>query len=134
MLDTNIVSFALRSRPPAVLARLRSVRPTQVVISGITLGELRFGAARSRSGRYGPMIDVFVSRVGVLPFDEPAAARYGEVRAELEARGARLGDLDMLIAGHALAAGCVLVTNNTREFGRVPELAVEDWAAEPGSD
>ncbi len=125
MLDTNIVSFALRARPEAVLRRLRSVRPEQTCLSAVTLAELRFGAARAAARA---MIDTFVSRVEVLPFDDRAARSYGDVRARLEAVGARIGDLDMLIAGHALSAGCVLVTNNLAEFLRVEGLAVEDWS------
>lgn len=129
MLDTNIVSFAMRSRPQAVLDRLRTVRPDQTCISAVTLAELRSGAARSPARvRYDAMIDTFVARVATIPFDGVASARYGEVRAALEAAGARIGDLDMLIAAHAIASDCVLVTNNTAEFARVPGLSVEDWA------
>lgn len=127
MLDTHIVSFALRTRPQAVLERLRAVRPDQTCISAVTLAELRYGAARSTaSARYGPLIDTFVSRVVVVPFDPSAAASYGQVRARLEAAGTPIGDLDTLIAGHALATGSVLVTINTAEFRRAG-LVVEDW-------
>ena len=130
MLDTNIVSYALRERPRAVLDRLGAVRPDQTCISAITLAELRFGAARSLARvKYDALIDTFVSRVRVEPFTDDAALQYGDVRAALESAGRRLGDLDMLIAAHALEAGCVLVTHNGREFERVPRLAVEDWTA-----
>jgi tRNA(fMet)-specific endonuclease VapC len=129
MLDTNIVSFAMRSRPPAVLARLRSVQPNQTCISAITLAELRFGAARSASStRYDLLIDTFLTRVAVEPFDDEASRVYGQVRASLESCGRRIGDLDMLIAAHALTRGCVLVTNNLAEFNRVEGLALEDWS------
>jgi tRNA(fMet)-specific endonuclease VapC len=129
MLDTNIVSHAMRARPQAVLDRLSEHRPSQLCISAITHGELRFGAARSAARRrYDRLIDVFLGRVRVLPFDDEAAKAYGEVRASLEAKGERIGDLDMLIAGHAVATGRVLVTNNTREFGRVTGLELEDWS------
>jgi tRNA(fMet)-specific endonuclease VapC len=130
MLDTNIVSFAMRSRPPTVLDRLRSVRPDQTCISAVTHAELRFGAARSAArSRYDALIDTFVARVSILPFDAQAGVKYAEVRAALEAAGSPIGDLDTLIASHALACGCVLVTNNVREFARVPGLVVEDWTA-----
>lgn len=129
LLDTNIVSFALRDRPPSVLAALRLLRPDQTAISAVTLAELRFGAARSAARlRYDGLIRTFVSRVKVLPFDDAAAEAYGGVRAGLEAAGTRIGDLDMLIAGHALALGRVLVTNNRRAFDRVAGLEVEDWS------
>jgi tRNA(fMet)-specific endonuclease VapC len=129
MLDTNIVRYAMRARPPELLARLRAVRPADTCISAVTLAELRFGAARSAGrSRYDPLIDAFVSRVAVVPFDAVAASRYGDVRAALEAAGHRIGDLDTLIAAHALGSGCTLVTNNTREFTRVAGLTIEDWS------
>jgi len=130
MLDTNIVSYAMRARPKAVLDRLRLVRADETCISAITHAELRFGAARSPARiKYDALIDTFVARVAVVPFDGVAGARYADVRAALEATGMPIGDLDTLIASHALACACVLVTNNVREFARVPGLAVEDWTA-----
>ncbi len=129
MLDTNIVSYAMRARPTAVLERLRAVRPTATCISVVTLAELRFGAARSATRkRYNALIDTFVSQVTVAPFEADAASRYGDLRAAIEGIGQRIGDLDMLIAAHALACGCILVTNNSAEFTRVPGLDVEDWS------
>ena len=129
MLDTNIVSFAMRSRPQAVLDRLAASRPDEVCISAVTLAELCFGAARSSaSRRYGNLIDRFVDRVRSMPFDAAAATSYGRVRAALEASGSRIGDLDMLIAGHALSLQTTLVTNNRAEFDRVAGLGVEDWS------
>lgn len=74
------------------------------------------------------MIDAFIARVDVLAFDATAAQHYGVIRSVLERMGQRIGDLDMLIAGHAVASHCVLVTNNLREFSRVPGLHVEDWS------
>lgn len=122
MLDTNIVSFALRSRPKVVLDRLRAVRPDETCISAITHGELRFGAARSSARvKYDALIDTFVARVTIVPFDLPASVRYADVRAVLEAAGTPIGHLDTLIASHALARGCVLVTNNPREFIFAPD-------------
>lgn len=133
MLDTNIVSFAMRARPQALLDRLMAHRPSQLCVSSITHAELRFGAARSPSRkRYDHLIDVFLGRIEVLPFDDEAARACGEVRASLEARGERIGDLDMLIAGHAVAARRVVVTNNVREFTRVSGLVVEDWSIAGG--
>lgn len=130
MLDTNIVSFALRSRPKPVLDRLGAVRPDDTCISAVTHAELRFGAARSLARiKYDSLIDTFVQRVAILPFDGVAGARYADVRALLEREGTPIGDLDTLIASHALACGCVLVTNNVGEFACVPGLMVEDWTA-----
>jgi tRNA(fMet)-specific endonuclease VapC len=132
MLDTNVVSLALRGRSPPLVERLRAVRPAEVCISVVTLAELRFGAARSASKDvYDGRIDTFTSRVSVLAFDEVAARRYGEVRAALEVAGQKIGPLDTMIAGHALSASCVVVTTNTREFCRVTGLVVEDWTLLP---
>jgi tRNA(fMet)-specific endonuclease VapC len=130
MLDTNIVSFAMRSRPKEVLDRLRAVRPDETCISAVTHAELRFGAARSPARiKYDALIDTFVARVTIVPFDVVAGARYADVRAALERAGTPIGDLDTLIASHALACACVLVTNDVGEFARVPGLTVEDWTA-----
>ena len=128
MLDTNIVSYALRARPASVLDRLRRLRPRQVCISAITLAELRYGADRSATPeRYHRMIDRFVDRVRVLAFDDEAAACYGRLRAELERQGRPIGSLDFLIGAHALRACVALVTNNRREFERIADLTIEDW-------
>ena len=129
MFDTNMVSFAMRARPAALMERIRAVRPGDTCISAVTHAELCFGAARSPARpKYEALIATFVSRVAVVPFDDAAARHYGEVRATLEASGTPIGDLDLLIAAHALARGCVLVTNNLAEFRRVNGLAVEDWS------
>lgn len=129
LLDTNIVRFALRARPSAVLERLAGVRPDQVAVSVITACELRFGAARShRAAHYHALIDTLLARIDILPFEPDAAAVHGRVRSALEGIGKPIGPLDTLIAAHALASGRVLVTNNTREFQRVDGLVLDDWS------
>lgn len=128
MLDTNIVSFAMKTRSESVISRLRALRPENVCISSITLAELRYGAEHSAAAeRYHALIDTFASRVQPLPFDRAAADMYGLVRAELALRGTPIGPLDTLIGAHALSARAVLVTNNVSEFTRIPGLSVEDW-------
>lgn len=127
LLDTNIC-IAIMNRDERVRGALERTVPSQLRMSAITLAELRFGVARSRSGRQATAnLRVLTSKVPVVPFDEAATVEYGALRASLEARGAPIGPLDTLIAAHALALRWVLVTHNTREFSRVPGLRVSDW-------
>ena len=130
MLDTNVCIAIIRRQPESALKRLRGKAIGQVWISAITLAELEFGAAKSqRSEQARQALAEFLLPLEIAPFDDAAAAAYGLVRAALEKKGRPVGPLDTLIAAHALALGTVLVTNNTREFARVPELLVEDWVA-----
>lgn len=131
MLDTDICSYVIRRRPEAVRERLRqaAARGDRIVISAVTYFEMRRGAASPKaSPRLGGEIDAFCARLhAVLPFDRAAADAAAALHAALAARGLAIGSNDTLIAGHALAAGCTVVTNNTREFGRVEGLVVADW-------
>ncbi|KVD24807.1 type II toxin-antitoxin system VapC family toxin [Burkholderia ubonensis] len=132
MLDTNICSYIMRERPPVVLSRLQSCVGAQhrIVVSAVTYAEMRFGAiGRKASPKHADLVTAFVARLdGVLPWDAAAVDTTTAVRAELAARGTPIGANDASIAGHAIAAGAVLVTHNTREFGRVDGLSFEDWA------
>lgn len=127
MLDTNIASFIIRGPSPALQAKLRAVPMAQLCISAVTHGELLYGLARKPGATaLQRAVQEFLRRVEVLPWDEAAAERYGPLRAGLEAQGTPLGGMDTLIAAHALAAGCVLVSND-QAFGRVAGLGLEDW-------
>ncbi len=127
LLDTD-VCIAILNRDPRVRARLEQGVPSQLRMSAVTLAELRFVQAKSRQPRLvASNLRVLLSKVGVVPFDEVAASRYGELRAALERRGRPIGPLDTLIAAHALSLGWRLATHNLREFQRVPGLHVEDW-------
>ncbi|KVD65699.1 twitching motility protein PilT [Burkholderia ubonensis] len=132
MLDTNICSYIMRERPPVVLSRLQSCVGAQhrIVVSAVTYAEMRFGAiGRKASPKHADLVTAFVARLdGVLPLDAAAVDATTAVRAEFAARGTPIGANDASIAGHAIAAGAVLVTHNTREFGRVDGLSFEDWA------
>ncbi|KVM47185.1 twitching motility protein PilT [Burkholderia ubonensis] len=132
MLDTNICSYIMRERPPVVLSRLQSCVGAQhrIVVSAVTYAEMRFGAiGRKASPKHADLVTAFVARLdGVLPWDAAAVDATTAVRAELAARGTPIGANDASIAGHAIAAGAMLVTHNTREFGRVDGLSFEDWA------
>jgi tRNA(fMet)-specific endonuclease VapC len=126
LLDTNTASFIIRG---ALQERLAALSPADLAISAITEGELLFGLARKPdAAALHRKVHSFLLHVVVLPWDSEAARHYGPLRGQLEAAGQPLGALDLLIAAHALAAGCILVTND-RAFARVDGLAVEDWLA-----
>jgi tRNA(fMet)-specific endonuclease VapC len=126
MLDTDSVSYALRGQG-RVAARILEHRPSELCVSSLTLAELRFGAARRKSARLHSLIDAFVGNVGVMPFDEACAGRFGALASELADRGSPIGEFDALIAAHAVALGLTLVTNNVRHFNRITGLTVENW-------
>lgn len=126
MLDTNMVSHLVKGNPFALL-QLTSVPMPALCISSITLGELHFGLAkRPEAKRLHAAIHELLSRVEALPWDEAVAVTYGEVRAQMALTGRVLGSLDMLIAGHALHVGAVLVSSD-QAFRMVPRLTVTDW-------
>ncbi|SIQ74887.1 type II toxin-antitoxin system VapC family toxin [Pseudacidovorax sp. RU35E] len=130
MLDTNICIYIQRQRPPEVLARFSRLKAGEAVVSLITWGELLFGAHKSqRSSQALAALDEFASLIPVLPMHEQAGRHYGSIRAALEAKGQPIGGNDLWIAAHAKAEGLTLVTNNEREFLRVPALKVQNWAA-----
>ena len=127
MLDTDHVSYALRGEGgvgDAILAH----RPSELCLSSITVAELRFGAEKRGSRRLHGLIDAFTGNLDILPFDVEAAVQYGRLAAKLAARGTPIGQLDALIAAHALVAGVSLVTNNQRHFSRIRGLKLENWA------
>ena len=129
LLDTNICIYALKKRPPEVLQRFREVGRGAVAVSVITVMELRQGAEKSeRVAENHSRLDFFLHPMKILPFDSAAALQGARLRAHLERQGTKIGDLDTLIAAQALAADLILVTNNLREFKRVPGLRTENWA------
>jgi tRNA(fMet)-specific endonuclease VapC len=127
LLDTNTASYIIRGNIPRVRERLLTVHMSQILISALTEAELLFGAARKREAvRLKTAIDEFLIRVDSLPWDSHAARRYAGLRAALEIGGIPMGNLDMMIAAHALAVEAVLVTND-RSFRRLKHLKIEDW-------
>lgn len=127
LLDTNIVIFTIKRKPESLLPKFNQ-HTHQLAISAITLAELIFGAEKSmNSAKNLTTVNDFVSRLTVLSYDEQAAFHYGDIRANLEKKGKRIGDNDLHIAAHARSKGLIVVTNNTREFERVEGLRVEDW-------
>lgn len=130
LLDTNICIYIAREKPVEVAARFAELRPGDAAISVITWGELRFGAEKSKRRREVlAMLDEFASLVPVMPIPKDAGGRYAAIRANLESAGTPIGNNDLWIAAHALAADVTLITNNGREFGRVDGLRVDNWVA-----
>jgi tRNA(fMet)-specific endonuclease VapC len=128
MLDTNIVIYALRNKPERV-RRAFDKHATEMCLSTISLGELIYGAERSALVEQNlAVIEGLTARLEVASFDYGAAVHSGQIRAELSQTGQAIGPYDMLIAGHARSLGMILVTNNLKEFGRVPGLRLQNWA------
>jgi tRNA(fMet)-specific endonuclease VapC len=127
LLDTNIL-IAISKCNPALLPRLQNINSADICLSSIVLSEIEYGIAKSaRKQTNRQVFEAIVHAFPVHAYDETAAGHYGLLRAELEAQGRLIGPNDMLIAAHALALGCVLVTDNVREFERVGGLRVENW-------
>lgn len=127
MLDTNICIHVMKTYPPELREKFDALAE-QLCISAITLGELHYGAEKSaRRAQNLVAIEHFVARLEVLPFGAKAAAHYGQLRAELERAGMPCGPHDMQIGGHARSEGLILVTNNMREFMRMPGVRAENW-------
>lgn len=129
LLDTNICIYIARQRPPAVAKRFARLAAGSVGMSLITYGELRYGAEKSQRGA--EALATLGQLVELIPVLEPDAAvgeAYGRLRAHLERLGTPIGNNDLWIAAHALALGVTLVSNNTREFERVPKLKLQNWA------
>ncbi len=127
LLDTNIASCIIKGNSVAVDRRLLKVAMAELAISAVTEGELRFGAARlPHATRLHSIVEDFLLRVAILPWDSDAAQQYGPLRAALERDGQPMGNLDVMIAAHALAVEAILVTSD-RAFGRIKRLKVEDW-------
>ena len=119
----------MRSASQKVMMRLSQYAPADLGISTIVLSELEYGVAKSTHvDRNRRKLDVFLSAFTIVPYDSAAAQAYGRIRADLQKSGNLIGREDMMIAAHAVAANVTLITNNEREFGRIPALTVENWA------
>jgi tRNA(fMet)-specific endonuclease VapC len=127
LLDTNVVSDLVRNPQGRVAQRIRKVGEARVCTSIIVAAELRYGAAKKGSARLSAQLETVLSALEVLPFEPPADAVYASLRAGLEELGRPIGANDMLIAAHALALGCTIVTDNEQEFARARDLVHENW-------
>ena len=129
MLDTNICIYVIRQKPAAVVQKFLEHDPNEICVSAITHAELMYGVEKSQfPERNLTALTLFLSSISVLEFDLKAAMAYGKIRAGLERNGTPVGAMDMLIAAHAQSEGITLVTNNTREFSRIDDLQIENWA------
>lgn len=126
MLDTDIVSFWLRGET-RVHRAFESHRKQSLCLSAVTLAELRYGASLTQSAKIHHSIDAFTAVISILPFDEACTIEFGRIASDLRRRGTPIGDLDTMIAAHAMALDLTLVTNNVKHFTRVEGLRVENW-------
>jgi len=128
LLDTNICVLLIRQKSPQVLTKLTNLSITDIGISALTVAELQYGVQKSsRPIQNQQALDQFLLSLTSIPFDEEDALVYGHIRATLETQGLPIGALDTLIAAQAVHNNLILVTNNVREFARVPHLVIEDW-------
>jgi len=129
LLDTNICIYIMRQHPRQVFERFRKEGVGRVGISSISVAELSYGVAKSqRAPQNASALDEFLYPLTVHAFDKPAAHAYGRLRALLEGQGTPIGANDLFIAAHALSLDATLVSNNVGEFGRIPDLKLENWA------
>ena len=126
-LDTNICSYILRRHPAAMIERFANLDRSQVWLSAMVAAELRFGAAKLASNRFSAAVEGWLAGFEVRPWPVGASLHYASIRAALERTGQAIGGMDLSIAAHALAEDSALVTNNAREFLRVPGLSVQEW-------
>lgn len=128
LLDTNICIYIINNNPRTVVEKIKQLKPSQVKLSVISIGELEYGVSKSRNReRNRNALVGFVSGFDILPFDDNDAEVFGIIRAELEKRGQVIGSYDMQIAAQAISNDLILVTNNTREFERIKKLKLENW-------
>ena len=133
MLDTDTCSYVMKRSHPVVLKRLQAVAVSDVCMSVVTKAELLYGVEVSpRRNQDAAALAAFLPYVEALDLSNDAAIHYAQIRADLKKRGATIGANDLFIAAHARALGITLVTNNTEEFKRVSDLAIENWTTLPG--
>ena len=127
-LDTNICSYILRRHPESMIERFATLDRQQLWLSAIVAAELRFGAAKLGIPRFQAAVEAWLAGFDVQPWPLEATHHYAQIRTALERSGQPIGGMDLMIAAHALAQDSVVITNNAREFHRVPGLAVEEWS------
>jgi tRNA(fMet)-specific endonuclease VapC len=129
-LDTNICSYILRRHPANMIERFTNLNRDDLWLSAIVAAELRFGAAKLDAPRFKAAVEAWLAGFDVRPWPLDATHHYADIRARFELAGKPIGGMDLMIAAHAMAEDSVVITNNAREFLRVPGLAVEEWAIE----
>lgn len=130
LLDTNICIYLIKKKPVGALKRFQEVGIGHIGISSITLSELVFGAQKSQHpGKNIQALEKFTISLEILPYNTKAAYVYGKIRKELELQETPIGPMDTLIAAHAISSQNILVTNNEKEFNRIPDLQIENWVS-----
>jgi tRNA(fMet)-specific endonuclease VapC len=131
LLDTNTCIYIIKKNPISVVEKIKTFEPYQIKVSSITVAELEYGASKSQFIENNRIVLLkFLSSFEILPFDEQDAEYFGRIRAYLEKSGKVIGPYDMQIASQALCKDLILVTNNTGEFQRIPNLNLENWTIE----
>jgi len=129
MLDTNICIYIIKKKPINVFQTFQSLKVGDVCISSITCAELQYGVYKSQHQERNQIaLFNFLAPIEILSFSDKAASFYGKIRFNLEKRGQIIGPYDLLIAAHAVSENLILITNNTDEFSRIPNLQLENWA------
>lgn len=127
LLDSNICIYIIKEQPPQVLNKLRQFSVQEIKLSTISICELAFGAEKSGSIKNKLALEKFITPFNIEPFDQACIWHYAKLRQQLQSSGQVIGSLDMLIAAHAIALNATLVTNNVKEFKRIPNLNIENW-------
>lgn len=131
LLDTDTCIYLIKNKPSEVLSRFEEYAIGDVGVSSVTVAKLNFGALKSqRPVQNERALEQFLLPLEIADFDRAAAVAYGSIRAGLERQGTPIGSLDTLIAAHAVSLGATLVTNNVREFARVPDLKLDNWVGD----
>ncbi|PTV96802.1 tRNA(fMet)-specific endonuclease VapC [Halanaerobium saccharolyticum] len=129
MLDTNICIYIIKEKPKKVLDKFQTCNIGDICISMITFAELQYGVEKSQyKDKNQTALASFLGPIEILPFEQNAAIKYGSIRADLENQGRIIGAYDLMIGAHAIAENLILVTNNTKEFKRITDLSLENWA------
>ena len=128
ILDTDICIYLIKRQPMEVIDKFQGIVPGEIAISSVTAAEMMYGVAKSQyKDKNKSALESFFAPLEIVDFDFKAAQHYGVIRAYLEKMGTPIGAYDLMIAAHALSLGLILVTNNEREFQRIPDLIVENW-------
>jgi len=128
MLDTNICIYIIKRKPLDVIERFKKTEISRIGVSAITLSELSYGVSKSSKPEQNQMaLTQFIAPLEILPYGDDAAQYYGTLRTHLKKQNTPISSLDMLIAAHARSTDCTLVTNNEKEFIRIPKLKIENW-------
>lgn len=129
LIDTNICLYIMNKRPIDVIKRFKKVNTGEIGISTVTISELQYGVSKSQQRKKNQIrLDEFIAPLIILSYDNDTAKTYGDIRCNLEKTGQPIGPLDLLIAAHAMSQGLIIVTNNDKEFSRIKDLKVENWA------